>query len=104
MNDTLPPPSGQAPTSVSAIVSLASGIASWVLLPFIAAIIAVVSGHMARSEIRRSQGMVQGDAMAIIGLILGYVNLALIIGGILLLVLFFGGLAGLIAILGQGNF
>ena len=64
-------------TSNLAIVSLISGIASWFLLPFIAAIIAVISGHMAKNEIRRGNGMVTGNGMATVGLVLGYIQLGL---------------------------
>ncbi len=62
-------------TNNLAIVSLASSLASWFLLPVVAAIVAVITGHMARGEIRRSNGAQAGDALAIVGLILGYLNL-----------------------------
>jgi zinc transporter ZupT len=78
------------PTSTAAIVSLVSGIASWVMLPFLAAIVAIVAGHMARAEIQRSGA--EGDGLAIAGLILGYANLALCIA---VLAVLFLGLAGL---------
>ena len=60
-----------------ALVSLISGIVSWILLPFIAAIVAVITGHMAKSEIKKSNGMVAGNGMATAGLILGYIQLGL---------------------------
>ncbi len=65
------------PTSNMAIISLISGILSWVLLPFIAAIVAVITGHMAKNEIKNSAGTLSGNGMATAGLILGYVQLAL---------------------------
>lgn len=65
------------PNSNMAIASLVSGILGWIVLPFIAAIIAIVTGHMARNEIRQSGGRLSGDGMAIIGMILGYSQLAL---------------------------
>ncbi|NTU79119.1 MAG: DUF4190 domain-containing protein [Chloroflexales bacterium] len=75
-------PAGYAPqvipNSNMAIASLVSGILAWVVVPFIAAIIAIVTGHMARSEIRQSGGRLSGDGMAVIGMILGYAQLALI--------------------------
>ncbi|HET6603278.1 MAG TPA: DUF4190 domain-containing protein [Xanthomonadaceae bacterium] len=86
--------------SNAAIVSLVFGILSWVLLPVIGAIVAIIAGHMARGEIRRTPGL-GGDTMALIGLLLGYAHLAVIFIGIALLVLFFGGLAAL-AVLGGG--
>ena len=64
-------------TSTLAIVSLISGIVSWFLIPFIAAIAAVITGHMAKNEIRKSNGMLSGNGMATAGLVLGYVQLGL---------------------------
>lgn len=80
-------------TSTMAIVSLGFGIASWILLPFVGAIVAIVCGHAARREIRQAPpGYVDGDGMAIAGLVLGYVHLALaLIGAVILtMVLVFG--------------
>jgi len=70
-------------TSALAVVSLVFGIASWCVMPLVGAIVAVVCGHLARSEIRRSQGQIEGDGLAVVGLVLGYVQLAF--GFILLL-------------------
>ncbi|HMQ30267.1 MAG TPA: DUF4190 domain-containing protein [Chloroflexaceae bacterium] len=69
------------PNSPLAIASLVSGILAWVVLPFIGAIIAVVTGHMARNEISRSAGGLAGAGMALVGLILGYAQLAIIVLG-----------------------
>ena len=41
-------------TSSLAVVSLVSGILGWSLLPLIGSIAAIITGHMARAEIRRS--------------------------------------------------
>lgn len=70
----------QATSSTAAIISLIFGIVSWFALPLIGALIAIVSGHMARGEIRRSGGNLGGDGMAMAGLILGYLNLLVTIG------------------------
>lgn len=64
-------------TSGLAWVSLIFGILGWLLLPLIGALTAVITGHMARAEIRRTGK--QGDGMAIAGLILGYLWWALLI-------------------------
>jgi hypothetical protein len=77
MNQQYTPLPPAAPTSTMAIVSLISGIVSWFLLPFIAAVVAVITGHMAKNEIKKSAGMVSGNGMATAGLILGYVQLGL---------------------------
>ena len=66
-------------TSTTAILSLVFGIICWFALPFIGAIVAIVCGHIARGEIRRAPpGTVEGDGLAIAGLILGYCHLVLI--------------------------
>ncbi|RDI99699.1 DUF4190 domain-containing protein [Dyella solisilvae] len=65
-------------TNALAVVSLSFGIACWLVLPFIGAIVAVICGHLARAEIRRAQpGTMEGDGLAVAGLVLGYVHLAI---------------------------
>lgn len=83
-------------TSVMAIVSLISGILAWTLVPFLGAIVAVITGHMARKEIRNNPETKEGDGLALTGLILGWASLLLTI----LIVIFFGGL--ILAALGFG--
>ncbi|MGH8192234.1 MAG: DUF4190 domain-containing protein [Rhodanobacteraceae bacterium] len=78
-------------TSSLAVVSLVFGILAYVFLPGIGALVAVVCGHSARSEIHHvPPGSIDGDGMALAGLILGWIQLAsiiLAIGVIALLVL-----------------
>lgn len=85
MNDTWSTP---AQTSGSAVASLIFGILAWVFLPLIGALVAVILGHIARGEIRRApRGAIEGDGLAIAGLVLGYVQLAfcvLVLVGIVL--------------------
>ena len=81
-------------TSTMAIISLVFGIICWVALPFVGAIVAVVCGHVARGEIKRAPpGSIEGDGMAITGLILGYAHLALFVLAVMAVFMFFGGLA-----------
>jgi hypothetical protein len=81
-------------TSGTAVASLIFGILSWVMLPFIGALLAVVLGHSARGEIRRAPpGTIEGDGMALAGLILGWVHLAFFIVAVMIIFLFLGGLA-----------
>ena len=81
-------------TSTLAVVSLVFGILAWCVLPFIGAIVAVICGHLARSEIRHSSPdqRQEGDGMAVAGLVLGYAQLALclLLMFLLIAVLFFG--------------
>lgn len=63
-----------AKTSVLAVWSLILGILSLVCIGFIAGIPAVICGHLARAEIRRSSGSIGGSGMALAGLITGYIG------------------------------
>lgn len=60
-----------------ALISVVAGIGSYVMFPFVGAIVAIVCGHIARKEIRESAGLQSGDGMAVLGLVLGYSHLAL---------------------------
>jgi len=80
-------------TSSLAVVSLIMGIVGWTVFPFLGSLIAIVTGHMARAEIRRQPQALEGDGLAVAGLVLGWLA---VIGSILVVVgfvLFFGGLA-----------
>jgi hypothetical protein len=70
------PPAGPQ-SNTMAIVSLIAGIASFVFIPLIGAIVAIITGNNARKEIAASNGMQTGDGMAKVGVILGWVNIAL---------------------------
>ncbi|OOG39526.1 hypothetical protein B0E52_12555 [Rhodanobacter sp. C06] len=71
------PPASRS-TNALAVVSLVFGIAAWCVFPFIGAIVAVVCGHLARGEIRHAPpGSIEGDGMAVAGLVLGYAQLVL---------------------------
>ncbi|MBB5016593.1 DUF4190 domain-containing protein [Rehaibacterium terrae] len=80
-------------TSATAVISLIFGILAWTVLPLLGAIVAIVTGHVARSEIRHSQGAVAGDGMAIAGLVLGWLQLLFVFLLVAVVLLFFGGLA-----------
>ncbi len=88
-------------TSAMAIISLVSGILGWTVLPFLGSIVAVVCGHMARSEIRRAPDRLEGDGLAIAGLILGYAAIAMAVFAVIAIFMFFGGLAWLVAMSGN---
>ena len=71
------PPS--LPNSTAAIVSLVFGVLTWLpILPAVGAIVAVVAGHIARRQIRESNGQLGGSGMALAGLILGYSQIAVL--------------------------
>ena len=75
-------------TNTLAIISLVSGLLGWTVLPVIGAIAAVVTGHLAKKEIRESNNTLSGDGMALAGLILGYVQIGILVLGILCLLVF----------------
>ena len=91
MNDT------PRPTSSLAIVSLVSGILGWTLLPFLGSVAAVICGHLARAEIRRAPDRLEGDGLAIAGLVLGYLSIAMAVLVVVAIFLLFGGLAAFLA-------
>jgi len=64
-----PPPMGAPQTSGKAIASLICGC---LFFFFPAAIVAIVLGHLALSEIRKSAGWLKGQGIATVGLVLGY--------------------------------
>ena len=63
-------------TSSLAVISLIAGIASFFIVPVIGAIAAVITGNMAKKEIRQSGGRYGGMGMAKWGVILGWINIA----------------------------
>ena len=87
-------------TSALAITSLVSGLLGWTFLPLVGSLVAIITGHMARAEIRRANGQIDGDGLAIAGLVLGWLVIAISVLTILAFILFFGGLAVLFGLLG----
>lgn len=66
--------SGPPQTSGKAIASLVCGVIN--IFPFF--IVAIVLGHISRSEIRKSAGRLKGEGIALAGLILGYMGVVAI--------------------------
>ncbi len=74
------PSSGPAQqNSSTAVISLVMGILGWSFFPVLGSIVAVITGHMAKKEIRESLGRLGGDGMATAGLILGYAGLVIMV-------------------------
>src|ERR1043166_5996101 len=55
-----------------AIVSVVLAVLSFLCVPIVAVIPAIICGHLAWSRIRKSGGALQGKGIAIVGLIVGY--------------------------------
>lgn len=91
--DGSPPLVGRDPakpaTNTLAIVSLVGGLAAWMPFPIFGALVAVVTGHLALSQIRRTGE--EGRELALAGLVLGYAHLALTALVLLVLALVFSG-------------
>ena len=74
---TTPPPTpthGQQQTSGKAIVSLVCGIIN--VFPLF--VVAIIFGHLALSEIKKSAGRLKGEGLAIAGLVMGYLGIVAI--------------------------
>ncbi len=74
------PSAASRPTSGLAITAMVCGIAGivlfWAIIPVLASIVAVITGHMALGQIKRDPAL-GGRGMAIAGLILGYLVVAI---------------------------
>ena len=79
--EVAPPYPGYRPTRTSglAIASLVLGIV-WVF--WLGSILAVIFGHVALSQIKRSMGTLSGRGMAIAGLVLGYLGILTLVGSV----------------------
>jgi hypothetical protein len=68
----------QAParrTNVLAIISLIASISGFVILPFIGSVVGVVCGHISLSQIKKTGE--EGRGLAVAGLVVGYIGVAL---------------------------
>jgi len=73
------PPTAQPKTPAGAIWSLVLGILGLICFGPLAAIPAVICGHITLGRIKRSGGELTGNGMALAGLITGYVGIALML-------------------------
>ena len=102
MNTTIPVPTPApqlAPPEnhLLAIISLVSGILGWTLLPFLGSVAAVICGHLARADIRRSPTRYSGDGLAVAGLVLGWLAILFWLAVAFVFVAFFGGMVWLMS-------
>ncbi len=81
-SDVAAPPAVSAPAAITpaetsgmAIVSLVCGLLFFI---FPIAIVAIITGHLSLSGIRKSAGRLKGEGAAIAGLVLGYLGIAAI--------------------------
>jgi type IV pilus assembly protein PilA len=69
---------GPPETSGKATASLICGIVAYLILPFFAAIPAIILGHLALSDIKKKAGQLKGNGLAIAGMVMGYAQVVLI--------------------------
>lgn len=69
--------SSSVTNSTLAIIALVAGILGITIFPLLGSIVAVIAGPMAKREIDESGGTLGGDNLAQIGMILGWIGLAL---------------------------
>jgi hypothetical protein len=86
-----PPPYASASTSGWAILSLIAGILAWLGVFGLGGIVAIISGYIAKNEIKNSAGRVGGNGLATTGLVLGWLNIVFACLGVCLVVLLFTG-------------
>jgi hypothetical protein len=80
-------PDPPRPANSLAVVSLILGIASFSMFPLLGAIGAVITGHLAKQELKAYPDRYSGGGLATAGLILGYAHLALILISIVLVII-----------------
>ena len=88
-------------TNSLAITSLVFGIISFFLCPLVGSLVAVICGHVAHGQIRRTGE--SGAGLATAGLILGYINLVGSAVFVFFWIALFGGLAALLAAIGAAT-
>jgi hypothetical protein len=83
-----PPPGGPSPAPVQPVyvavprnngLAIASMVLGIVWMYWIGSILAIIFGHVALSQIKKSGGAQRGRGMAIAGVVLGYVGIALLV-------------------------
>jgi hypothetical protein len=70
------------PNSTMAVISLVAGILGLTLVPIAGSIVAIITGFMARNEIKASEGALGGDGLATGGLVLGFIGVGLAVLGL----------------------
>lgn len=89
------------PTSTLAIVSLVSAILGFSIVPVIGTIVALITGYMARSETRSIPPRASGDGLATAGIIMGWIQVALVVITICCGIAYFVFVLGIFASSGQ---
>jgi Domain of unknown function (DUF4190) len=99
----MPVPSTSPQTSTMAIISLIGGITGFSVLPMLGSLAAIIFGHIAKNEIKKSGGRIGGNGMATAGLIMGYGTIGLGLCGLCIWLGFFVILPLILAAVGMGS-
>ena len=89
------------PSSPLAVVSLISAILGFTFVPVIGTIVALVTGYMARNETRAIPPRASGDGLATAGIIMGWIQVALLVIGVCCTIAYFVFFLGVFATSGQ---
>ncbi|WP_369938896.1 DUF4190 domain-containing protein [Xanthomonas medicagonis] len=82
-------------TNSLAVVSLVAGVLGWTVMPVLGSLCAIITGHLARAQIRRQPQRFRGDELALGGLVLGWAMVVFAVLAALALlgfIIFFGNL------------
>ena len=85
------------PSSTLAIVSLIAAILGFTLVPVIGTIVALVTGYMARNETRSIPPKASGDGLATAGIIMRWIQVALLVIGVCCTIAYFVFIIGIFA-------
>jgi hypothetical protein len=69
------------------VTALVLSLLSWAVCPFVLAIVALVFASRARAEIAASGGRMAGDGMVVAAKVIAWINIALSLAGLALVVL-----------------
>lgn len=80
-------PMAQAETEPMAIASLVLSIGGWMFCPLLFSVLGVIFGYMARTRIRESAGRLQGDGIALAGIIIGWIGIGIVVAVVVLMLI-----------------
>ena len=67
------------PTDGMCIASLVMGVGAFLVCPLVFAVLAVIFGYLGRRNVEESRGSLEGEGLALAGIILGWINIAIIL-------------------------
>jgi hypothetical protein len=80
-----PPGSALKKNDDLAIASLICALCSYIVIPLLPAVAAIILGFISREHIRKNPAQLGGEGMALAGILLGMVNILIIVAAIVLI-------------------